>query len=258
MTKPNPTKPIAFITGASAGIGMATAVLLAKNGYNIIVSGRRKDRLEILALDLQERYGAVVKVLPFDIRKKELIKQSLKGLSQGWENIDILINNAGLASGLSPIHEGNFDDWETMIDTNIKGLLYITRYIAPIMVERGVGHIVNVSSIAGKEVYANGNVYSATKHAVEALTRSMRIDLLPAGIKVSSVSPGMVETEFSLVRFHGNRERANQVYAGMQPLTPEDVADSIHYIISRPDNVTIADILILPKAQAASTIVKRN
>ena len=249
---------IALITGATSGIGKATALVLAQKGYNLIVTGRRQERLAELRGKIDELYSDInVTELCFDIRNNQEVERAIDSLPDEWKAIDVLINNAGLAVGLNPIQEGVIDDWERMIDTNIKGLLYITRKVSPIMAERGKGHIVNIGSIAGKEVYGNGNVYCATKHAVDALTKAMRIDLVQHGIKVTSICPGMVETEFSLVRFKGNNSRAKDVYNGFEPLTAGDIADVISYVIGLPPHVTINDLLIMPTAQANSTVVKR-
>ena len=241
---------IVLITGATSGIGKATAIRMAENGYDLIITGRREDRLADLGKHLDKSYGIKVKELCFDIRNREETKNAVESLSANWKNIDILINNAGLASGLDYLHEGDINDWEAMIDTNIKGLLYITRFIAPLMVERKKGHIINIGSIAGKETYEKGNVYCATKYGVEALTRGMRIDFLKHGIKVSSVCPGAVDTEFSNVRFHGDDEKAKTVYEGYTPLYAEDIAEAILFVVSRPPHVNINDILIMPTAQA--------
>lgn len=252
--------PIVFITGATSGFGRATAVLFAQNGWDVIINGRRTDRLMQLEQEIREKNpSSKILQLPFDVRDRNLVKHSIEGLSDDWSQIDVLINNAGLASGLSFIHEGNIEDWEIMIDTNIKGLLYVSRSVMPGMVNRKSGHIINISSIAGKETYPKGNVYCATKHAVDALTKSMRIDLLPFGIRVTSIDPGAAETEFSIVRFGGDKERADQVYKGYKPLTAEDVADVIFYAATRPSHVTLNDILITPLAQAnTSNFHKEN
>jgi NADP-dependent 3-hydroxy acid dehydrogenase YdfG len=243
---------LALITGATSGIGKATSIKLASIGYDLIITGRRSDRLESLAISLKKQHNIRVKTLVFDIRVNSETDAAISTLEGEWTNIDLLVNNAGLAAGADPIQEGLWSDWEQMIDTNIKGLLYISKLIIPFMIERKKGHIINISSIAGKEVYANGNVYCATKHAVEAITKGMRIDLLKYGIKVSSVSPGMVETEFSIVRYHGDKSKADEVYKGLTPLFAEDIADTIEFIITRPPHVNINDILIMPTAQASA------
>lgn len=249
---------IAIITGATAGIGEATAKLLAKNNFDVIITGRRKDRLDQLSDSIKKTGKGKVLSVDFDIRDKEATKKAIGSLPDNWKNVDVLINNAGLAVGLDLIHEGNIDDWERMIDTNIKGLLYITRLISPIMVERKKGHIVNLSSIAGKEAYSMGNVYCASKHAVQALTQGMRIDLVKYGIKVSTVAPGAVDTEFSEVRFKGDKNKANDVYKGFTPLYAEDIAETILFMITRPPHVNIDDVLIMPTAQAFTRHIQRE
>ncbi|HEX8516046.1 MAG TPA: SDR family NAD(P)-dependent oxidoreductase [Bacteroidia bacterium] len=249
---------IAFITGATAGIGRATSELFAKNGYNIIITGRRKERLEEFSAHLRNTYKIDVLALSFDVRVLAEVEQSIASIPAEWKKINVLVNNAGLAVGLNNIQEGVIDDWERMIDTNVKGLLYMTRSIAPIMISNGSGHIINIGSIAGKEVYANGNVYCATKHAVDALNKGMRIDLLPHNIKVTAVNPGMVDTEFSVVRFKGDDERAKNVYKGMQPLKAEDIAETIYWAASRPAHVNINDIVIMPAVQANATTTIRK
>lgn len=249
---------IALITGATAGIGEETATQLAGEGYNVIITGRRTNRLSKLAEEIRQSCNVEVLELNFDIRVKSEIEEAINNLPEEWSKIDLLVNNAGLAAGLSHIQDGSIDDWEQMIDTNIKGLLYISRIIMPRMIRNGSGHIINVGSIAGKEVYENGNVYCATKHAVEAITKGMRIDLLPYGIKVSSVSPGMVETEFSLVRFNGDEDKAANVYNGLEPLKAADIAETVVWIASRPPHVNINDVLIMPTAQANSSTVLRK
>lgn len=243
---------IALITGASSGIGEATALLLAQNNFDLIITGRRKDRLKALQDKILTVSQAKVFILNFDIRNLAENEAAINSLPDEWKRIDVLINNAGLAAGFSTIQDGFIDDWERMIDTNIKGLLYVTRLVSNKMIENGKGHIINISSIAGKETYPMGNVYCASKHAVQSLTKGMRLDLLKHGIKVSSVSPGAVETEFSVVRFHGDSERAKQVYNGFTPLNAGDVAETILFILTRPAHVNIDDILIMPTAQAYS------
>ncbi|WP_286748287.1 MULTISPECIES: SDR family NAD(P)-dependent oxidoreductase [unclassified Roseivirga] len=244
----------ALITGASSGIGWATALALAEEGFRLILCGRRKEKLEELA-------GLVsvdTHLLVFDVRYKKEVDEALVALPDGWQTVDVLVNNAGNAHGLSKLHEGNVEDWDAMIDINVKGLLYMTRAIVPGMVERQTGHVVNVGSIAGKEVYPNGNVYCASKHAVDAINHGMRMDLMGTGVKVSQVCPGLVETEFSLVRFKGDSSRAESVYQGYEPLTAHDIADLIRFIVTRPAHVNIADTLILPTAQVASTMVHKT
>ncbi|HHN47989.1 MAG TPA: SDR family oxidoreductase [Bacteroidales bacterium] len=252
-------QPTVLITGATSGIGEACAKIFAENHYRLIITGRRRKKLENLASGLRETFSVKILPLCFDIRKWKETSSIIKSLPDEWKEIDILLNNAGLSLGLDPIHKGDVDDWETMIDTNIKGLLYMTRLITPAMAERGKGHIINIGSIAGKDVYLNGNVYCATKHAVDALTKAMRMDLLPYGIKVSQVAPGAVNTEFSFVRFHGDKQRADSVYAGFEPLAAGDVAEAIWFIASRPAHVNVNDILLMPTAQAnASQIFRRS
>ena len=249
---------IALITGATSGIGEATAIEFAKHSYNLIITGRRAGRLLELARKISEEYDVQVQTLIFDVRVQASVIEAINSLPEEWKKITVLVNNAGLASGLDPIQSGNVDDWEKMIDTNVKGLLYVSKSIIPLMIANNKGHIVNISSIAGKEAYANGNVYCATKHAVEALTKSMRIDLLKEGIRVSSVSPGMVDTEFSQVRFHGDAKRAEEVYKGFEPLHAEDIAETIWFIASRPAHVNINDVLIMPTVQASAVYVDKG
>lgn len=250
---------IAIITGATAGIGKATALKFAENDYHLIITGRRKKNLEELSRLIKKNYKVNVLSLSFDVRSREAVEKNLNTLPEEWGKIDVLVNNAGLASGLSTIQEGVVEDWEAMIDTNVKGLLYVSRCIMPIMIKNGTGHIINIGSIAGKETYLKGNVYCATKHAVDAITKSMRIDLLTHAIRVTSINPGAVETEFSIVRYKGDTERARQTYKGFTPLTAEDIADTIYFAASRPVHVNINDIIIMPTAQAnTSHIVKRD
>ena len=248
---------IAFITGATSGIGRATALKAAVTGFDIIITGRRSDRLEALAEEIRQK-GVEALPLHFDVRKSVEVQAAIDNLSGKWRNIHVLVNNAGLAVGVNPIQEGILEDWERMIDTNVKGLLYITRAIAPLMIANRCGHIVNLASIAGKEVYPGGNVYCATKHAVDALSRAMRVDMLKHNIKVTNIAPGMVETEFSLVRYKGNEEAAKNVYKGMTPLTNDDIADTIIFAITRPAHVCLNDIVIMPTAQANSRDVNRQ
>lgn len=251
-------KKTILITGATAGIGKATAELFAQNGHTLIITGRRADRLHTLADELRNKYGIDVLTLNFDIRNNEEVEQSIASLNGSWKNIDVLVNNAGLAVGLNPIQSGVLEDWERMIDTNIKGLLYITRVVAPMMIERGKGHIINIGSIAGRETYPNGNVYCATKYAVDSLSKGMRMDLLPHGIKVSQIAPGAVETEFSVVRFKGDQERADGVYKGYQPLSPEDIAGAVYYVATLPPHININDLLIMPTAQASAGLFNKQ
>ncbi len=241
---------IALVTGATSGIGKATARQLAEKDFNLIITGRRKERLEELANELKQKYNCETIILNFDIRKQAEVDKAIDGLPENWRNIDVLVNNAGLAAGADPIYDALLDDWERMIDTNIKGLLYISKKVMPFMMKRKSGHIVNIGSIAGKQVYPNGNVYCATKFAVDALTKAMRIDLLKHNIRVTQIAPGAVETEFSIVRYHGDKDKADNVYKGYTPLFAEDIANAIVFAVTRPAHVNIADVLIMPTAQA--------
>lgn len=252
------TKRIAFITGASAGLGEATARQLASEGYQLILAARRSDRLAVLAEELQSRFQTQLLTLALDVRNREEVKEAIANLPQAWQSISVLVNNAGLASGLSSIEDGDIDDWDVMIDTNVKGLLYVTRNVLPLMIKQGGGHIINISSIAGKEVYANGNVYCASKHAVDALNKSMRIDLVKYPIKVTAINPGAVETEFSIVRFHGDKERAKKVYEGFDNLVASDIAEAISFVLSRPAHVNINELTIMPTAQAVAGVIHRK
>lgn len=249
---------IVLITGASSGIGAACAEIFASNHYDLILVARRKAKLETLASDLKARFGAQVLNVELDVRDADAVAAKFNALPDNWKKIDVLVNNAGLSQGLDPIHEGNLNDWDTMIDTNVKGLLYVTRLISPWMVQQQCGHIVNIGSIAGKETYANGNVYCASKHAVDSLNKAMRIDLLPHGIKVSGIHPGAVETEFSEVRFKGDKERAKAVYQGFEPLLAADIADAVWYAVSRPAHVNVNDLVIMPTAQASTSHLLRK
>ncbi len=248
-------KKIALITGATSGIGEATARYLAED-FALILCGRRKDRLEKLAATLQSK--TEVTTLSFDVRDKPAVDAAIGSLPEKWKQVEVLVNNAGNAHGLDFVHEGNTDDWDAMLDINVKGLLYVSKAVMPGMVKRKKGHIVNIGSIAGKEVYPKGNVYCASKHAVDALTDGMRLDLNPYGIKVTGIHPGLVETEFALVRFKGDAERAGQTYKGMKPLTGDDVADVIRFVVTRPAHVVLSDIILLPTAQASATTVHRE
>jgi NADP-dependent 3-hydroxy acid dehydrogenase YdfG len=250
------SKRIVLITGATAGIGEATARLLAKNDFKLILCGRRQDRLNALQSELAKFTD--VTTLSFEIRNQHEVQSAISSLSASWKNVDVLINNAGNAHGFDPIQTGKLEDWDAMMDINVKGLLYVSREIIPGMTERQSGHIINLGSIAGKEVYPNGNVYCASKFAVDAVTKGMRLDLNPFGIKVTSINPGLVETEFSLVRFKGNEDKSATVYKGIEPLKGEDIADIIHYTLTCAPHVVLADITVFPTAQASSTLVKRN
>jgi 3-hydroxy acid dehydrogenase/malonic semialdehyde reductase len=252
------SRKIAFITGSSAGIGAATAKLLASQQYNLILAARRVDALKQLSTDLNTQFGISTLVVKLDVRNRKDVEETISGLPVEWQKINVLVNNAGLASGLSSIDEGDMDDWDAMIDTNIKGLLYVTRNVIPLMKNNESGHIINIGSIAGKEVYANGNVYCATKHAVDALNKAMRLELSKFPIKVTAIHPGAVETEFSVVRFHGDKERADKVYEGFENLVADDIADAIWYAISRPAHVNINELTIMPTAQPMASVIHRN
>ncbi|MGB4124457.1 MAG: SDR family NAD(P)-dependent oxidoreductase [Bacteroidales bacterium] len=249
---------IAFITGATSGIGEAIALKFAQKDINVIITGRRLDKLNALKSNITSNTKANILALKMDVTDRESVERVINGLPDEWKSIDILVNNAGLAVGLDPIQHGNPDDWEQMIDTNLKGLLYVSKAVLPLMIARQKGHIINIGSIACKEVYPKGNVYCATKHAVDALTKSMRIDLLGNGIKVTQIAPGLVETEFSLVRFKGDEERASKVYQGYKPLEGKDIAEIAFFITTLPDHVCVNDILMTPLAQANSTIVDKK
>ena len=246
----------AFITGATSGIGKATSQLFAKNKIRLILCGRRKDRLQELHQELSKLTD--VTTLQFDVRNKKAVLNAIESLPKNFRKIDILINNAGNAHGLSAIQDGDLDDWDAMIDINVKGLLYVSRAILPQMVKRKHGFVVNIGSIAGKEVYPNGNVYCASKYAVNALNKAMRIDLNKHNIRISAIHPGAVETEFSEVRFKGDIEKAKSVYAGYQALQPEDIADIIFFVVTRPYHVTIEDLVVYPTAQASAAILKKE
>lgn len=249
---------IAMITGATAGIGDATARALWKAGYSLIITGRRADRLERLRSELGTSTNQWVHALCFDVRNHAEVKEAIESLSAEQKKIDVLVNNAGLASGLDRLQDGDVEDWNKMIDTNVKGLLYVSREVIPLMIANHKGHVVNIGSIAGKEIYPNGNVYCGTKHMVDALNMSMRRELAEFNIKVSAVNPGAVETEFSIVRLHGDAEKAKKVYEGFENLVADDIADAILYVISRPERVNINDIIIMPKAQPAAGEILRN
>lgn len=248
---------IAFITGATSGIGLATARLLAQNEFDLVICGRREDRLAQLKVELNDLW-AEVHMLSFDVRNKEEVERAINSLPDKFKSIDVLVNNAGNAHGLSPIQEGSLDDWDAMIDINVKGLLYVSKAIIPGMVKRKSGHVVNIGSIAGKEVYPNGNVYCASKHAVDAINNGMRLDLNGTGIKVTAINPGLVETEFSMVRFKGDKERSESVYKGYEPLQAIDIAETILFVVTRPPHVNISDMIVFPTDQASSTIVNKS
>lgn len=250
---------IAIITGATSGFGKACAHIFAKNGYDLILTGRRTERLEKLTEELKTENGTSILTLSFDVKDLEATQQALHSISDDWRSkIAVLVNNAGLAAGRGPIHEGSIDDWEQMIDTNIKGLLYVTRIVSPWLVANQKGHIINIGSIAGKEAYPGGNVYCASKFAVDALSRSMRMDLIETGVKVTNIAPGAAETEFSLVRFKGDADAAKKVYDGLIPLSADDIAEAVFFAASRPDHVNINDIVIMPSAQASATVFHRK
>jgi len=251
-------KKIALITGATSGIGKASAQILALNGYDLIITGRREELLNELSAMIKKETDAEVLSLCFDVRELSQVEEAVNSLTGKWENIDLLINNAGLAVGLEPVYAGVVDDWDRMIDTNVKGLLYVSRLISPRMVAKESGYIINLSSIAGHEVYANGAAYCASKHAVQAITKAMRIELLPFGVKVSSISPGMVDTEFSKVRFKGDNERADNVYKGLTPLYANDIAEAILFMVTRPKHVNIDEIIIMPTDQASARDFRRR
>lgn len=249
---------IVMITGASSGFGAATAEIFAQNGYRLILNARRIERLETLKRMLSETYSADVLLLPFDVRDKDAVATAMDTIPASWKQIDVLINNAGLAAGRDLFQDGLVDDWEAMIDTNVKGLLYVTKHAVSGMKERKSGHIINVSSLAGQEVYPMGNVYCATKHAVTALSKGLRMDLLPYHIKVTNISPGLAETEFSMVRFKGDEAKAKAVYEGFDPLQAKDIADVIYFAASRPQHMNLEEITILPTAQSDSRTVVRG
>ena len=249
---------IALITGASSGIGYSCAKLFAKNGAKLILAARRDERLKTLAFELKKKYKTDIHVLKLDVRNYKAVEKAVKGLPAKWKKIDILVNNAGLSRGLDKIYEGKIIDWDEMIDTNVKGLLYVSRAVLPGMARRDSGHVVNIGSIAGREVYPRGNVYCASKFAVSGITKGMRIDLNGTNVKVTTLDPGLVETEFSLVRYRGNKDKAGATYKGLRALTGDDIADAIYYAVTRSRNVVIAEMLVLPIQQATTTIVNRT
>ncbi len=249
---------IVSITGASSGIGAACARVFAQAGAKLILAARRQQRLEELAEELTQKFACQLHLVVLDVRSRASVELALSNLPPSWEAVDILINNAGLSRGLDKLHEGNIEDWEEMIDTNVKGLLYVTRELLPGMVSRGKGHIVNIGSIAGHQTYPGGNVYCASKAAVRVISEGLKQDLLGTPVRVSSVDPGMVETEFSEVRFHGDTSRAKNVYQGLTPLTPEDVADVVFFCVTRPPHVNISEVLLVPTDQATATLIHRR
>ena len=250
-------KKIVMVTGATSGIGEACAKKFAQGGYNVIITGRRKEKLDALKKEL-EGMGADVLAMQFDVREREAAKKAVEFLKDKWAKIDVLINNAGLALGLDKEYEGDFDDWDTMIDTNIKGLLNMTRFVVPAMVERNEGHIINIGSVAGDAAYANGNVYCATKAAVKTITDGLRIDVAESNVRVTNLKPGLVQTNFSNVRFHGDDARADNVYKGVKPLTGDDIADVAFYAASAPAHVQIAEVLVLATHQANGSVIVRK
>ncbi len=249
---------IVLITGATSGIGRSCAEKFAETGHSLILTGRRKEKLINISEKLTKEYGIKVLPLAFDIRIKKDVFQAIDNLPEEWKSIDILINNAGLAVGMNTVQDGDIDDWERMIDTNIKGLLYISRAVLPLMILQKKGHVINIGSIAGKEVYPNGAVYCATKHAVDALSKGIRIDTVNHGIKVTQIAPGAVETEFSIVRFKGDKNKADSVYKGYEPLHPENIADVVYFVTTLPKNVNINDLVIMPTAQASATVFHKE
>jgi 3-hydroxy acid dehydrogenase / malonic semialdehyde reductase len=249
---------IVFITGASSGIGRSCASAFAEAGAKLILVARRKNRLEKLAAEFKKQFNAETFIFELDVRDNRAVAKFFKKLPVEWQKIDILVNNAGLSRGLNKLYEGKFEDWDEMIDTNVKGLLYVSRTVLPGMVERKKGTVINIGSIAGHDVYPGGNVYCASKHAVDALTKGMRMDLVDTPIRVCTVDPGLVETEFSEVRFHGDKERAKKTYQNMTPLTPDDIANAVLFAASRPPHVQIAELIIMPTAQASTTLVHRT
>ncbi len=249
---------VVLVTGASSGIGHSCAAKFAEAGARLLLAARRKDRIDKLAERLQERYHAECLVIELDVRDRKAVEKTFAGLPKNWQEIDVLVNNAGLSRGLDKLHEGKIDDWEEMVDTNVKGLLYVSRAVIPGMVSRNKGTIVNIGSIAGHEVYPRGNVYSATKHAVDALTKGMRLDLVDTAVRVCTVDPGLVETEFSMVRFRGDEQKAKAVYQNFTPLSPDDVADVVVFCATRPAHVQIAELIVLPTSQASTTLVHRK
>ena len=249
---------IACITGASSGIGASCAKAFASEGASLLLLARRKDRLDALAADLTAQFGTRSRTATLDVRNREQVEKVFASLPAEWRQIDILVNNAGLSRGLDKLQEGNVQDWEEMIDTNVKGLLYVSRTVIPGMVQRGAGHVINIGSIAGHQIYPGGNVYCATKHAVKALTEGLKMDLLGTGVRVCSVDPGLVETEFSIVRYHGDTQRAAQTYVNMKPLAPDDIADVVVFTVTRPPHVDITEVIVMPTAQGSVHHVHRK
>lgn len=249
---------VVFITGATSGFGKETAISFAQKGARLIIAARRKEKLSELASFLKRKFKSEVLIMPLDVRKRSAVSAAVKKLPASWKNIDILVNNAGLSRGLDKLHEASITDWEEMIDTNVKGLLYVSRAIIPVMVKNNSGHIINIGSIAGHEVYPKGNVYCASKHAVDAITKGMRLDLVDTDVRVTTIDPGLAETEFSIVRFRGNVNKAKSVYTGIEPLCPKDIADAVIYAATRPKNVVVAEMILLPNKQASGQVVHRK
>lgn len=249
---------VVFITGASSGFGEACAKLFAKKGAVLILAARREEKLKKLANEMSKKYGTKSFIIKLDVRDRKEVEKKITNLPDKWKKIDILINNAGLSRGLDKLHECDIQDWEEMIDTNVKGLLYVSRTVIPIMLQRNKGHVVNIGSIAGHEVYPKGNVYCASKHAVDAITKGMRLDLNGTNIKVTTIDPGLAETEFSLVRFHGDINRAKSVYTGIESLSADDIADAVYYAVSRKENFVIAEMILLPLNQASAQVITRR
>jgi len=249
---------LVFITGATSGIGRATAFRFAQSGCRLLLAARRQERLESLSAELVQKFDVDVRTLVLDVRDFNAVESAISGLEDEWKNIEVLVNNAGLARGLSKVHEGSLDDWNEMIDTNVKGLLYVSKCVIPLILKSGSGHVINIGSIAGNEVYPNGNVYCASKHAVDAITKGMRMDLSGTNVRVTTIDPGLVETEFSLVRYRGDESKAKATYKGMKPLSPDDVADAILFAATRDENVVIAQMVLLPVAQASAMVVARE
>jgi 3-hydroxy acid dehydrogenase/malonic semialdehyde reductase len=249
---------IVFVTGASAGIGRSCARAFAAEGANVLMCARRADRLKTFASELAKDFGVPVHYFALDVRSQAAVEKAVAALPGEWRPIEVLVNNAGLSRGLAKLHEGLVSDWDEMIDANVKGLLYVSRAVIPGMVERRSGHVINIGSIAGREVYPGGNVYCATKFAVRALTSGLRLDLNGTPIRVSEVAPGLVQTEFSIVRFHGDAERAGKVYQGLTPLSPDDIADAVVWCATRPPHVNVSEVVVMPTAQASATLVHRT
>ena len=249
---------VVFITGATSGIGRSAAIKFAECGSKLILAARRKERLDSLKSELTQKFGVDVITIVLDVRNYPDVEKAVSGLDEDWSKIEVLLNNAGLARGFSKVHEGSLEDWNEMIDTNVKGLLFVSKCVIPLMIKNKAGHVINIGSIAGNEVYPNGNVYCASKHAVDAITKGMRMDLSGTAVRVTTIDPGLVETEFGLVRYRGDADKAKTAYVGMQPLSPDDVADAIVFAATRDENVVIAQMVLLPAAQASAMVVSRE